>query len=70
MRNVFKLYFKFKPQNLKPFFQNNFVRHVATKIAKKREKHSYVVMVSTFTNFSCYLVPYEMLPNLDRSIRS
>ena len=67
---IFRLDFEFKPQNLKPCLQNNFVRHVATKIAKKREKHSYVVMVSTFTNFSCYFVPYEMLPNLDRSIRS
>ena len=40
MRNGFKLYFKFKPQNLKPFFQNSFVRHVATKMANKKEERN------------------------------
>ena len=42
MRNVFKLYFEFKTQNLKPFFQNNFVRHVATKIANKKERNIFL----------------------------
>ena len=72
MRNVFKLYFKFKPQNLKPFFQNNFVRHVATKMAnKKREKHFWfqlsLILVVTLYRMICFPIwtgqsDHELLP--------